>query len=406
MSGVGRGWRLAHWALLGAGLGVMLMLSVALAQDGRPLMIECDLTRCERLNIAGDPASATRSFSGHADPALIVDPVNTNRVWMAYTYLQGRPARGAAGRPVGVPHTSTHLAVSDDRGVTWRFSGSLWNSDLVADPEGLGPESYFGSETPSLAVMRDDADVTWFSVRLSYFLEPVTAYRPRYASGWVMRVARAQGPTPAALSSAEDVALGVRTTSQAYGGHIDLNGLSPALNDCAMWNNPAIAVQDARVYVIAECLVFRGREIDQERSRIIVLSAPPHGAPTQWRWRYDGVLADRRLAQSLASERLVSPVIARGRSGDLLFIATPQAGRGPFGQGCVVFVLESLGPPRLRTGPDGAPAIVAQQTARGDRNWHTGACAFDAASETGVVTVAATTRRGLRAELRATRLRP
>jgi hypothetical protein len=396
--------RVSKRGFFSAGLGVVLLAGAALAQDAP--IAECDATRCSHINVVGDPASTTLSFSGHADPALVADPVHAGRIWMAYTFLQGRPARGVNGRPVGVPTTSTHLAVSDDRGATWRLSGTLWSSDLVADPEGQGPASYFGSETPTLAVRRDEAGVTWFSVRLSYFLEPVTAYRPRYASGWVMRVAKAQGPTPAALANADDVALGVRTTAAAYGGQVDLNGLAPQLADCAMWNNPAIAVEGARVYVIAECLVFRGRRIDQERSRIVVVSAEWQGAPAQWRWRYDGVLADRAVAQALGGERLVSAAITRGRGDQLLFIATPQAGRGPFGQGCVVLALESLDPPRLRREAGGGPVIVARQTARGDRNWHTGACAYDAASETGVVTVAATTRRGLRAELRATGLRP
>ena len=108
-----------------------------------------------------------------------------------------------------------------------------------------------------------------------------------------------------------------------------------------MWNNPAIAVARGRVYIIPECLVFRGRSIDQLRSRMIVLSAEPSGAPSQWRWRYDGVLADRALAQALGGERLVSAAIMPGRNGELLFIATPQTGRGPFGQGCVAIALES-----------------------------------------------------------------
>ena len=169
--------------LMGVCLGFTLLFSVALAQDAPQRAIECerDASRCARISIIGDPVSTTPSFSGHADPALVADPTHPERIWMAYTFLQGRPARGANGRPVGVPHTSTHLAVSDDRGATWRLSGTLWNSDLVADPEGQGPASYFGSETPSLAATRDATGVTWYSVRLSYFLEPVTAYRPRYA---------------------------------------------------------------------------------------------------------------------------------------------------------------------------------------------------------------------------------
>ena len=164
------------------------------------------------------------------------------------------------------------------------------------------------------------------SVRLAYFLKPVTAYEPRYATSWVMRLAAACGATPAALANAPDAALGTRTAASVYGASVNLNALSPALAGCGMWNNSVVTLQRGRLHVVAECLEFDRRKTNPERTRMIVVATEPTGAPSQWRWTYVGVLADRALAQALGAERLVSATIARGRDGALLFIATPQTG--------------------------------------------------------------------------------
>jgi hypothetical protein len=385
-----------------------LACSNVYAQPQRNLEIDCSppSRHCPLVTIIGDSASSTRSFSGFADPAIVADPSVPERLWMAYSYLEGKPARGANGRPVGVPHVSTHLARSDNGGASWRFERVLWDSELAEDPERRGPQSYFGSETPSLAVLREEGRTTWFSVRLSYFLEPVTAYEPRYVTGWTMRVARATGASPAALAGATETVLGVRTTAAAYGANVDLNALSPHLGDCAMWNNPVIAIEGARLFLVAECLAFNGAELNLDRTRMIVLSTEPSGQPEAWRWRYDGVLADRALAQALGGERLVSATIARGADNSLLFIATPQIGSSMVGHGCVVMELDSLAPPRVRRDSASAPIIRARQTSRADRRFRTGACTYHPASATGMLTVAADTRRGLRSALRATGLRP
>ena len=394
--------------LTGLLVALFAWAGAAHAQPGVGAEVDCSppARQCPLIEIVGDRASSTRTFTGFADPALIADPLVAGRLWMAYSYLGGRPAQGADGRPVGIPHASTHLARSDDSGRTWYFDTVLWDSELVDDPEGRGPPSYFGSETPSLAVLRAGGETTWFSVRLSYFLEPVTAYEPRYATGWTMRVARATGPSPAALAVAAEVVLGVRTTALGYGAHVDLNALAPELTDCAMWNNPVVAIEAGRLFLIAECLAFDGRNINLDATRMVVLSTNATGEVAQWRWRYDGVLADRTLARAVGGERLVSATIVRGADGALLFIATPHIGREVFGQGCVVMELDSLAPPRVRRDSAGAPVVRARQTSRADRHFRTGACAYHPASVTGLITVEAHTTRGLRAALRATGLRP
>jgi hypothetical protein len=386
----------------------ILACSNAYAQPLRNSEIDCSppSRHCPLVPIAGDSASSTRSFSGFADPAVVADPITPDRLWLAYSFLEGKPARGANGRPVGVPHVSTHLARSDNAGASWRFERVLWDSELAEDPERRGPPSYFGSETPSLAVVQQGGRTAWFSVRLSYFLEAATAYEPRYVTGWTMRVARAMGPSPAALASAPETVLGVSTTAAAYGANVDLNTLSPQLGDCAMWNNPVVAIESARLHLMAECLVFNGAEIDLDRTRMVVLSTEADGQPEAWRWRYDGVLADRALAQAVGGERLVSATIVRGADGALLFISTPQIGSGMIGKGCVVMELDSLAPPRVRRDATGVPVLRARQTSRADRRFRTGACTYHPASATGMITVAADTRRGLRSALRATGMRP
>jgi hypothetical protein len=379
------------------------------AASPEPAMrVDCsrNTANCPRLDIAGDPASRTPTFSGFADPGIVADLVHPRRIWMAYSHLEGRRATGASGSAVGIPVASTHIARSDDGGATWRFETALWDSPLTPDPERRGPASFFGSETPSLAAVRNGESTRWYSVRLSYFLEPVTAYQPRYATSWMMRVAAADGATPAALAGVEEAKLGTRTTASAYGAHVNLNALAPQLAGCGMWNNPVVAALVGRLYVVAECLEFDGKEVNHERTRMIVLSTAAAGRPPDWRWDYVGVLADHALARELGGERLVSATIARGRDGALLFIATPQAGRELTGQGCVVLELDSLDPPRIRRDATGRPQLRAVQTASADRSWHTGACTYDPTSSTGLLTVAATTSRGLQAEIRATRLRP
>lgn len=386
----------------------LLVESASAAPARAPTALDCSppALQCPEIRIVGDPPSRTRKFTGYADPALVADPAAAGRVWMAYSYLEGKPARRADGRPAGVPNVSTHLARSDDGGATWRFAGVLWDSPLTDDPEGRSPPSYLGSETPSIVADRRDGATTWFSVRLSYFLEPASAYEPRYATGWTMRVARAVGAAPAALAVAPEAVLGVRTTAAAYDADVDLNTVDPALADCAMWNNPVVAFESLRLFLVAECLVFNGREVNLDRTRMVVLSTDAAGPTKRWRWRYDGVLADRALAQSLGGETLVSATVVRGSDGALLFIATPQTGRQVFGQGCVAMELASLVPPRVSRDASGAPVIRVQQTSRGDARSRTGACAYVPQSATGLVTVGADGSRALRSALRSTGLKP
>jgi hypothetical protein len=148
---------------------------------------------CPVLPNANETLSSVRSFQGEADEAILADPSAPGRLWMVYTRLDGKVARSATGMDVGVPHTATQLSRSDDSGASFTLVTSLWDSPLTEDPEMLGPPGFFESETASLAV-DPSGSVTWFSVRLHYFMPPTSAYAPRYATGWTVRVAAADSP--------------------------------------------------------------------------------------------------------------------------------------------------------------------------------------------------------------------
>ena len=400
---------------LDAALAAMLLLAGcggspdSSAADPPLLAVDCSrgTTNCSKLTIAGSVASTTATFTGFADPALHHDPAHPSRVWMLYSHLSGRPATNAGGAAVGVPHVATRLARSDNGGASWVHEAIVWDSPLVADPEALGPPSYFGSETPSLTAVADATGVTWYSVRLAYFLEPATAYAPRFTSSWVMRVAAARSATPAGLGGAADSVLGTSTTAAAYAPHVRVNALSPALAGCVFFNNPAIFAQGDRVYVVAECLEFDGNAVSDARSRMVVLRTRPVGTPSGWTWEYVGVLADQALARELGGERLTSATISRAADGALLFMSTPRTGPGGIlGTGCVAIELASLDPPAVRRSAGSSLVVRARQTATADAGWHTGACTHDPRSASGIVSVAATTTNGLQAELLTTGLKP
>lgn len=137
-----------------------------------------------------------------------------------------------------------------------------------------------------------------------------------------------------------------------------------------------------------------------------MLSTAHAGAPTAWKWRYLGVLADAATARDLGFDRLESGTITLGRDGKLLFIAVPIDRISPVINGCVVLEIDSLDPPRIARDATGAPVVRTRLTGLANMSYGRAACAYDAASSTGVITVTATSARSRQTELRATGLRP
>jgi hypothetical protein len=351
-------------------------------------------SNCSKLTIAGSVASTTATFTGFADPALHHDPAQPSRVWMLYSHLSGRPATNAGGTRRWRAACRHPAGAKRQRRRELGARGDRLGFAAGRDPEGLGPPSYFGSETPSLTAVADATGVTWYSVRLAYFLEPATALCAALHDQLGECGSPRREPPPG----------GTRRRGRFGARYLDPPS-PPTRRTCASTpcRRRSRAVPSSttrrsspgdRVYVVAECLEFDGKAVSDARSRMVVLRTRPVGTPSGWTWEYVGVLADQALAREMGGERLTSATISRAADGALLFMSTPRTGPG--------------GIPRQRLRRD--RACIARPARRAPWRWwqlgrsargrqqlptpagSTGACTHDPRSASGIVSVAATTR--------------
>jgi hypothetical protein len=103
-----------------------------------PVTFHCTLdVACPAITVAGDPFATIgpgpAPFRGYGDPELAYDP-STGTLWLTYSWLDvlisdpGPP-------PVIDFGVRTHLARSDDNGVTWTFVDSLNETLPISHPD-------------------------------------------------------------------------------------------------------------------------------------------------------------------------------------------------------------------------------------------------------------------------------
>ena len=375
--------------------------------DAGTLVIDCspDGGLCPEIDV-GEDAGSTASFNGFADPSITSDPATPGRMWLAYSFLDGRLVTGPSGQ-AGVATVETHLAESDDQGLTWSDAGVLWPVEAAQDPDS-GVNGLLNSEVPSILGVNQGGQITWYGSHLRYFQQPISGYHPEYTTSWVIRVGSAQGATPAVLATAPEAVLGVATTSAGWNVDVRLDSLSPDLADCALWNNPDLAYQNGELILATECIAFdQTGAVDDSRSKVVVFATTPSGAPTSWQWHYAGTLSDPTLSAELGTPRLDEPELTHAQDGTLLALLSPRAGGSRTGVGCLALAMESFDPPVLRRDCAGNLVLRADQTSFADSNFHTAACSYDPASLGGILTVDAWTPTGvLKAAIAQTGLRP
>lgn len=346
--------------------------------------VRCDAGRCPAISPAGDaPAENPGTFRGYADPDLSRD-ATSGTLWLAYSWPHVVAGRAPDGGTALMAAVSTHLARSDDGGASFSFVSELWPAVATRDPEGSGAIGIDSSETPSLASIRSGGAVTWYGAHLRYFLEPRTGYHPRYGTSWTVRIGAAASPVE--LETATEAVLGVSGTAAAYRPDVELDRLAGLpLARCAMLNNPALFAQNARLYLIVECLAFQGTVPDFASSTMQVFATEPSGPPPGWQWRHAGTLADQSLALELGGETVRQPDVSLAADGTALLLATPahaspEVPVGTVGDGCVALELESIDPPALAR--DCAGRAVVRAWTRGTG---VGACTHHPGSSTGIV---------------------
>jgi hypothetical protein len=378
------GW-LALVAVASSGCGQGVTDSACVDGTAVPQVTDCGGDACAAIAIAGDaPAANPGTFRGYADPTIAHDPADPQRVWLAYSWPHVVAGRGPEGDVVLMAAVGTHLARSGDGGRTFGHVSEPWPAFRTVDPEGTGQSGISSSETPSLAAMPSGGSVTWYGAHLRYFLEPRTGYHPRYATSWTVRIGAAASPEE--LATTEEAVLGVSGTSPVYRPDARLDELAGVpLTSCAMLNNPTLFARDGTLYLIVECLAFVGTTLDFARSTTRVFATAPAGAPTTWRWRHAGVLADQVLARELGQDTIQQPDLSLAADGRPVAIVTPAHADatvevGTVGDGCVALELQSIDPPALARDCAGKVVVRARVAGTG-----VGACTHDPRSATGIV---------------------
>ena len=345
-----------------------------------------DAGTCPAFNVSGDIPDGSFQY-GLADPSLFEDPLVPGRLWLGYSHPEGKAAPNPdGGAAVGVYTVENHLARSDDDGASWTFASALFPATVQTDPVG-GTRGFVNSESCGLLGVADAGITTWYSVRIAYFLQSKPGFNPDYVRSWTLRVGAATGATPQALSSASEAVLGETNTSAAWNVDVRLNSLSPALARCFVFNNPALAYENGKLYLITECLVLAAMGAnDAVNSFIVVFSTSARGPPPTWSWSYVGSLADHALATELGASMFVSPNVSRGSDGKLLLIATPadvnpSVPSGSEGNGCVVLELDALDPPTVSRDCAGNAVVRARMTGPAG----SGSCTHHRNSTSGVI---------------------
>jgi hypothetical protein len=346
----------------------------------------------------GDPSP----FRGFADPSMRQDPA-TGRLWLAFSWpnvhvlgeagrrqegrFRGR-ARGLAGRGGGgVPGVDIQLAYSSDRGKTWRMHGPLFSSQRDTDRGGNGAPGYTDHEVANLLPRQIGGRVTWYGIRLDYFLPDEGGFSKRPPTSF--RLVIAEASSPERLRDAPVQILGSAATAKGWGADVYLSSLSPAVRDCGIWNEPALFAQDNTLYLALKCLRYVGKKPRVADSDIVVFATEPAGDVRGWRWRYVGKLAGGAEARELGGVGLTQIDLARGVDGQLLLVTSPddfdEKLQDIAHYGCRVVEVESIDPPKLARDSAGKLKVRASITASDQMPLGPGACGYDPASETGVL---------------------
>jgi hypothetical protein len=164
-----------------------------------------------------------------------------------------------------------------------------------------------------------------------------------------------------------------------------LNALSPDVQDCVIWNNPALHFESGTLYLVTECNMFLGASRDPPRSKLSVFSTVPSGPPAGWIWSYRGSFGGFADAQALGADLLIQPSVTHAVDGRLLLVASPAtlgSNGQPVDEGCIALSLPSLDSPALVPACSGsAPLLVARLTLPTGA----GSCTFAPEGSEGVV---------------------
>lgn len=341
---------------------------------------------CPPIEIEGDspallPSGEESPFRGFADPSVRRDPVS-GELWLAYS----APNLYVVHNDRPSPGVEIHLASSKDGGASWQYQGVLWEVQAAKNPTN-NEDGTIDHEVANLLPVQTESGVTWYGVRLDYFLPEKGAFKARPFDSFHLQIAQADSPL--ALADAETAILSTDQTAPEWNADLNLASLDPSLSRCAMWNEPALHFQNGELFLVVRCLVFESGVAAVENSDLILFAAEPAADVHDMKWRYVGVLAGGEEARQLGGNGLTQVDLALGMDGQLLAILTPDswsnAERDFVHYGCRVVEVESLDPPALKKDEQGNLIVRAEVTTSDLPALGPGACAYDPALTVGLI---------------------
>jgi len=355
-----------------------------------PLVFDCldGAADCPELVINGDapdelPGGGLSEFHGFADPTIRQDS-DSDRIWLAYSW----PNVHVVGLR-HVPGVDTHLAYSDDGGVTWQFYGTLWPSEAAFDLSGSMEAGYIDHEVPNILPRNAPGGTIWYGVRLNYFVSNSGGYQTRKGSSF--RLGIMQADSPPELAAADVAVLGSAITHPNWGVDTYLAYLHPDVNACDLWNEPALYWHADELYLVVHCLGYDDVTLlpTVAENDLVVFATPAQGQVADWVWRYVGKLAGHAEALELGGVGLTQVDIVRDRTGQWLAVVTPEDWSDTENDfihyGCRVVEIENMSSPFFSRDIYGGLEVRAVITASDQDRIGPAACSYDPDSATGVL---------------------
>ena len=317
--------------------------------------------------------------NGVFDANLARDPAS-GRLWMAYSGVTG---------PAGSGFVSTHLAYSDDDGITWCDQGTVNPATPVAESDQpsrvAGPEGHWNHEVPALGYDAEaPAERRWTLVWHRYLHvaddDPTTDDR-RFEYGWI--AIRSAATVPGLMTAPERKLF----SSRAY--HVPeveafneaIAGGSPEkrwdvdadLGSCLVFTEPGILAAGGNLYVAMFC--FRSQ---QEQDVVLVAFSHAGGA-----WSY------RETLLTTADAVDINPALIGFNAPDLYTVgASTRLIVSPASEaylGCIEYELDLAAGALVDSNGDGPDPLLAIGKNPDSGVFQTGACSYQEGITTGIV---------------------
>lgn len=292
------------------------------------------------LAIVGDPVA-----NGFFDPSIEIDP-ETGIAWLAYSNVYGNdPAWG--------PHVESHLARSDDGGVTWIYETKLNEStpgSIVLD--GQVVPGYWNFEVPSLVYDASDVGKEWKLMVHQIFrrggIDPFLEMSTVPSHSW-LELHEAPSPTgPFTLVSrfgAGPLPPLQYPIDQAW------NPLDASLASSLVYSEPGLIAANDKLYLSISALSQAAptRFVGQ----VVLLVSDDHGAT----WSFEGPLLTTTDAEAMGFEDFGGSALVR-QNGLFFLLVSPGTVAIPRSGTAIFQIVDLEGAELLEVG--GLPLMLDQ----------------------------------------------